>query len=61
VKVDKAGNVIQATYQPRGSTTADAKMKEIAIQKAKQIKFNAVTSGDAEQFGTLIFNFKLKV
>ena len=56
ITVDGAGNVIGATYQPRGSTTAEASMKAIAIRKANQIKFN--TTGN-ESTGTIVFNFKL--
>ncbi len=57
IHVDAAGNVISAEYQARGSTTADASLKAIAIQKAHQVKFN---SSSDESIGTLIFNFKLK-
>ncbi len=57
IHVDAAGNVISAEYQARGSTTADASLKAIAIQKAHQVKFN---SSSDESVGTLIFNFKLK-
>jgi outer membrane biosynthesis protein TonB len=57
IHVDAAGNVISAEYQARGSTTADANLKAIAIQKAHQVKFN---SGSDESAGTLIFNFKLR-
>jgi outer membrane biosynthesis protein TonB len=57
IHVDGQGNVTAATYQPRGSTTADASMKEIAIRKAYQIKLNS--NGD-ESIGTIIFNFKLR-
>jgi hypothetical protein len=57
IHVDAAGNVISAQYQPRGSTTADAGLKEIAIRKAHQVRFN---SGSDESAGTIIFNFKLK-
>jgi hypothetical protein len=60
IKVDKNGNVLSATYQPRGSTTSDAGMREIAIRKAKQLKLNTVSAGADEQLGTIIFNFKLK-
>jgi len=56
IHVDGNGNVIDADYQPRGSTTSDASMKAIAIKKARQVKFN--TGGD-ESVGTLIFNFKV--
>jgi outer membrane biosynthesis protein TonB len=55
--VDASGNVTSAEYQPKGSTTADASLKAIAIRKAHQVKFN---SGSDESNGTLIFNFKLK-
>jgi hypothetical protein len=57
IRVDAAGNVISAEYQPRGSTTSDPNLKAIAIRKAKQVKFNP---GSDESVGTLQFNFKLK-
>lgn len=57
IRVDPAGNVISAEYQPRGSTTSDPSLKAIAIRKAKQVKFN---TGSVESTGTLQFNFKLK-
>ena len=56
VHVDANGNVTEADYQPRGSTTSDANMKAIAKRKALQVKFN---SGSDESVGTLIFNFKV--
>ncbi|HEX3768311.1 MAG TPA: hypothetical protein VHT72_08030, partial [Puia sp.] len=57
IVVDASGNVTSAEYQARGSTTADAGLKAIAIRKAHQVKFN---SGSEESSGTLIFNFRLK-
>jgi hypothetical protein len=60
VKVDGDGRVTSATYQPKGSTTSDAGMRSIAIQKAKQIKFTPSASGGEESIGTIIFNFWLK-
>jgi len=57
ITVDASGNVTSAEYQARGSTTADAGLKAIAIRKAHQVKFN---SGSDESSGTLIFNFRLK-
>ena len=57
IHVGPAGNVLSADYQPRGSTTSDANMKEIALRKAKQIKFNS--TGD-ESVGTIVFNFHVK-
>jgi hypothetical protein len=55
--VDASGNVTSADYQAKGSTTADASLKAIAIRKAHQVKFNG---GSDESSGTLIFNFRLK-
>ena len=57
IHVDAAGNVTSAEYQAKGSTTADASLKAIAIRKARLVKFN---NGSDESTGTLIFNFKLK-
>jgi len=57
IKVDAAGNVTSAEYQPRGSTTSNPTLKAIALRKAKQVKFNA---GSDESSGTLQFNFRLK-
>ncbi|MBO9562841.1 MAG: hypothetical protein J7621_08715 [Niastella sp.] len=57
IKVDETGKVVSAIYQPRGSTTSDAGMIEIAKRKAFQVKFNP---GDNESAGTLQFNFKLR-
>ncbi len=55
VHVDAAGNVIDAEYQPRGSTTSSADYKAIARRKAMQVKF---TPGE-ESSGTIVFSFKV--
>lgn len=57
IRVDATGRVVSATYQPRGSTTSDAGMIEIAKRKAAQVKFSP---GDDESAGTIQFNFKLR-
>jgi hypothetical protein len=57
IHVDGSGNVTDAQYQPRGSTTSDGSMKAIAARKAKQIKFNATGQ---ESSGTIVFNFRVK-
>jgi hypothetical protein len=56
IHVDASGNVTDADYQPRGSTTADDQLKAIALRKARLVKFNA---SDGESVGTIIFNFKI--
>lgn len=57
IRVDPSGKVVSAVFQPRGSTTSNNSLKNIAIRKAMQLKFNA---GEEEQIGTISFNFKLK-
>lgn len=58
ITVDKAGNVIMAIVNPRGTTTTNTNIRNIALRKARSLKLN---SGAAEQqTGTLVFNFKLR-
>lgn len=58
ITVDKAGNVIMAIVNPRGTTTTNTNIRNIALRKARGLKLN---SGAAEQqTGTLVFNFKLR-
>lgn len=58
ITVDAKGFILNALINPKGTTTSNSNIKNIALQKAKLLKLNA---GDTdEQTGTLIFNFKLK-
>ena len=57
VRVDESGRVISAAYQSRGSTSSSSTLKNIALRKAKELKFNA---GEGESIGTVVFNFRLK-
>lgn len=57
IKVDASGKVTSATIA-RGTTTSNPTMRNIAIEKAKQLKFPASQS-DLES-GTIRFNFVLK-
>ena len=59
VKVNENGAVISASFQPKGSTTSNAGMREIAIRKALLIKFTPSESGETS-IGTLVFNFKVQ-
>ncbi|MBH2004463.1 MAG: hypothetical protein I8H66_07230 [Sphingobacteriia bacterium] len=58
ITVDKAGNVIAAIINPRGTTTTNAGIRNIALRKARTLKLNSGNTD--EQTGTLIFNFKLR-
>ncbi len=60
IKIDRNGNVINASIQPRGTTTANAGLKSIALQKAKQLKFSHDEDGAEEQLGTVLFDFRVR-
>ena len=58
VCVDQTGNVIEAYFTQRGSTTADAHLVETAIKSSKEYRF---TKSDLKkQCGSITFEFKLK-
>ncbi len=60
VRVNKTGTVLSATYQPRGSTTANSYFKEKAVEIVRKSKLNADPAGAEEQTGTVTVNFKVK-
>jgi len=58
ITVDNAGNVIGASINPRGTTTTNPNMRNIALKKAKELK---LTAGEIDgETGTIVFNFKLR-
>ena len=59
VRIDKNGNVLSASYQPRGSTTSSSSYKDKAVEIVKKSKLNPGANGDDEQTGTVIINFKI--
>ena len=58
ITVDKAGNVTNVVINPKGTTTPNKYMWNIAMAKAKQLKLTPATE-DTET-GTIVFNFKLR-
>ncbi|WP_207512748.1 hypothetical protein [Longitalea luteola] len=60
IKVDQAGNVISASYQPRGSTTSESFFKEKAIDIVRRSKLNANPNGPEAQTGTVLVKFKVR-
>ncbi|MBS4043136.1 MAG: hypothetical protein KGZ59_04915 [Chitinophagaceae bacterium] len=56
VKIDANGKVIYANVNPRGTTTTNANIRQIAKNKALQVKF---TTGSEEQTGTIVFDFRV--
>lgn len=58
VCVDKNGAVVSAEFTQKGSTSNSSRLKQLAIQNAKQWKFQ---KGDVDkQCGTIRYDFKLK-
>jgi hypothetical protein len=57
VEANADGKVLSATYQPRGSTTSNRKMIDIARRRAFELKLG---SSDGGQRGTVVFNFKVR-
>ena len=60
VRVDPNGNVTSVNIQPRGTTTGNAAIKNIALQKAKLLKFTANPDGADEEVGTVVFVFRVR-
>lgn len=60
IKVDRQGNVIEATQSLRGSTLNNTKLIEIARKAAREIKYNASPDAPEVQFGTIRFYFKVQ-
>ena len=57
IVADERGKVLSASFQPRGSTTSNRKLIDIAERRAFELKLG---SSDGGQKGTVIFNFKLR-
>ena len=60
ITVDAKGKVINATFQQKGSTTANSFIKNIALKKARQLQFNVDEQDLQDQIGTIIFNFRIR-
>lgn len=58
IVVNKDGKVMSANINPKGTTTVNSNIRNIARQKALQLKLNE--SSAETQSGTIVFDFKLK-
>ncbi len=58
ITVDNAGNVTNASINPKGTTTPNKSMWNIALRKARELKLNPAT--DDVEAGTILFSFKLR-
>ncbi len=59
IKVDREGRVISAEFSPAGSTTTNQRLINLALQAAKQARFNADPNAPPEQYGTMTFRFRI--
>ncbi|HEY0273052.1 MAG TPA: hypothetical protein VGC22_07685 [Chitinophaga sp.] len=60
IKVDRNGNVIEATHSLRGSTLNNPQQISIALDAARRIKYNASPDAPEVQFGNIRFYFKVE-
>jgi hypothetical protein len=58
ITVNAAGKVIAASIEPRGTTTTNAGIRNIALRKAQQLTMNP--GDDDEASGTIVFDFKVR-
>lgn len=58
IVVNPAGRVVNANIG-KGTTTANPSLRNIALAKARDLKFNPTTTGNNET-GTMLFNFILE-
>lgn len=57
VVVDANGNVIEATINPKGTSATQPKTKQVALRRAREIKFN---KGTETQSGTIILDMRVR-
>jgi TonB family protein len=60
IKVDTKGNVTDAVYQTKGSTTTATALVNAAIAAARKAKFQPEASAPEVQIGTITYNFKVQ-
>ncbi len=60
IRVNREGEVTDASYSPQNSTISDAQMIESARKAALQTRFSRNTNALFVQTGTITYNFRLK-
>ncbi|NPA34538.1 MAG: TonB family protein [Chlorobi bacterium] len=59
IKVDQQGRVVSAEFSPAGSTTTNQRLISLALQAAKQARFNPDPNAPQFQYGTMTFHFRV--
>jgi hypothetical protein len=57
IVVSAAGKITSVTLQPRGTTTSNRNIINIALRRARELKMG---ESDGGQKGTVVFNFKVR-
>jgi outer membrane biosynthesis protein TonB len=60
IKVDRQGNVIEASHSLRGSTLNNSRLIEIAKKAARELKYNVNSDAPEVQFALIRFYFKVQ-
>ncbi|SFW23976.1 cell envelope integrity protein TolA [Chitinophaga sancti] len=60
IKVDRSGNVIEATHSLKGSTLSNPRNIATAIRGAKELKYNVNADAPDIQYATIRFFFKVQ-
>ncbi|UYQ94751.1 energy transducer TonB [Chitinophaga horti] len=58
IKIDRNGNVLGATLNPKRSTLTNSALVQIALEAAKQLKYSANPEAAEVQYGPIRFYFK---
>lgn len=59
ITVNQNGNVMKATYSPKGSTTSDSRLIAAAIAAAQRARFNVDQNAQSLQTGNITYIFNL--
>ncbi|SFD50889.1 outer membrane transport energization protein TonB [Chitinophaga sp. CF118] len=60
IKVDRQGNVIEATHSLRGSTLNNSRLIEIAKKAARELKYSVNADAPEVQYALIRFYFKVQ-
>lgn len=60
VKVNRNGQVTEAVWEAKGSTTTNKQLIEAAVKAAQKALFNQDTKADLIQVGTITYRFNIK-
>lgn len=60
IKVDRQGNVIEASHSLKGSTLNNSRLIDIAKRAARELKYNVSSDAPEVQFALIRFYFKVQ-